>query len=88
MNAQVDVTKNADINVTENADIDVGQNLTATAGGLAKVIGMSGVDIVAGGTMKVMATGEITFADASGTAANIDELQKDIDEGRRVDDQF
>ena len=86
MNAQVDVMKNADINVTKNATIDVGQNLTVTAL-LAQVTGTNGVDIISEGPMNIKATlgNEITFADASGSIANIDEMQKDIDDGRRVD---
>jgi hypothetical protein len=77
---------NADITVAKNATAEVGENLLARVGKNARIVGET-VDVVAGGRMNIEAGGEITFADSTATAANVDEIIKDIDEGVRVDDQ-
>ena len=77
MNAQIDVAENADINVTGSATARVNEDLSAIASGRALVTGKSFVDVVSGGDLSIQAAGEITFADASATASNVDEIIKD-----------
>ena len=36
------------------------------------------VDVISGGDLSLQASGEITFADETATAANVDEIIKDI----------
>ena len=77
MNAQIEVTQDADINVTGDTTARVGRDLSAIAEGRALITGESFVDVVSGGDMSIQAAGEITFADESATAANVDEIIKD-----------
>ena len=56
------------------------------------VSGEGFVSVVAGQDLNLSCGGLMTFADASATAVNVDELQRDIVDGRggasiRVDDQ-
>ena len=67
-----------------SATVSAGTSATVRAGTNATVSADESVDVVAGGDMTVAAGGLITFKDSSATAANVDAIIKDIDEGRRV----
>ena len=73
-----------------NADVTVGNDLMATVGNdlisRAKnnvlVVGEQHVDIISELDMTISAGGEITFQDTTATAANVDEIIKDIVDGK------
>jgi len=75
---------NADITVAKNVTAEVGENLLARVAKNARIVGET-VDVIASGAMNIEAGGEITFADSTATASNVDEIIRDIDEGIRVD---
>lgn len=85
--AHIVALQDAHVNATDNITATAGKDVTVTAAGDARVTGAGVVDVVAGGNMSISAGGVLTLADSSATAANVDEIIKDIDEGRRVDDQ-
>ena len=93
--AQIVALQDAHVNAIDNITATAGQDVRVTAGndatvtavGSARITGAENVDVVAGGNLSVSAGGVLTFADSSATAANVDEIIRDIDEGRRVDDQ-
>lgn len=80
--ARVVALKDAHVNATENITATAGKDVTATAGKDVQVSGAGHVAVVSGGNMSISAGGEITFADSSATASNVDEIIKDIVDGK------
>ena len=90
--ATVTALKDAIVDVTDNVTVTAGKNATVAAGGDTKVSGEGFVSVVAGKGLDFACSDLMTFSDASATAKNVDELQKDIVDGQggariRVDDQ-
>jgi hypothetical protein len=90
--ATVTALKDAIVNATDNVTVTAGKNATVAAGGDTEVSGEGFVSVVAGLGLDLSCGGLMTFADSSATAVNVDELQRDIVDGRggasiRVDDQ-
>jgi len=90
-----DVNVKTDKTATVTAGTDVvataGNDVSVTSGRDVLVTSATNVGVLSGGNMAIQAAGEISLADSSATAANVDEMIKDYIKTKRgpvrIDDQ-